>query len=113
MCLQLFSPKCFRKLYPRPCSDVNCNYLHSINETETQETKLLLKLAVHGIKLDVSFALPSPSFLSERQDRAASEVCRPANILLGHIKGFGKQMKYLFSMRHVLRLLILSESTGL
>ena len=91
MCLQLFSPKCLRKLYHRPCSVVNCNYPGIINEkTETRETKMLLKLAAH---VNVSFTLPLPSFLFQQLDHAASEVRSSANILQGHIKAFGKQFK--------------------
>lgn len=99
MCLQLFSPNCLRRLYSRPRSVVNCNYPYSINEEiETQETEVLLKPAACGQELNVSIGLPYPSFLN-------SKTVLPlegADILLGHIKGFGKQMKYLFSVYHVL-----------
>lgn len=51
---------------------------------------MLLKLAAH---VNVSFALPPPSFPFQQLDHAASEVCSSANILQGHVKAFGKQFK--------------------
>lgn len=51
---------------------------------------MLLILAAH---VNVSFALPLPSFLLQQLDHAASEVHSSANILQGNIKAFGKQFK--------------------